>query len=51
MFPTPASQIPLPYRELTHTEIAQQLRLPEGTVKGRVRLGLERLRRHVEDAG
>ncbi len=29
---------------LTHNEIAAQLRLPPGTVKGRMRLGLEKLR-------
>lgn len=32
------------FGELTHTEIAAQLRLPAGTVKGRMRLGLEKLR-------
>lgn len=35
------------YGELSHTEIAQQLGLPEGTVKGRMRLGLEKLRRQM----
>jgi len=29
---------------LSHSEIAAQLRLPKGTVKGRMRLGLEKLR-------
>jgi RNA polymerase sigma-70 factor (ECF subfamily) len=32
------------YGELTHAEIAAQLGLPAGTVKGRMRLGLEKLR-------
>lgn len=32
------------YGELTHTEIAAQLGLPPGTVKGRMRLGLNKLR-------
>ena len=36
------------YGELSHTEIAKQLSLPPGTVKGRMRLGLEKLRGHLE---
>lgn len=36
------------YGELSHAEIATKLELPPGTVKGRMRLGLEKLRRRVE---
>jgi RNA polymerase sigma-70 factor, ECF subfamily len=32
------------FSDLTHVEIAKRLRLPLGTVKGRMRLGLEKLR-------
>ena len=32
----------------THVEIAERLSLPLGTVKGRMRLGLEKLRNHPE---
>lgn len=32
---------------MTHTEIAEELDLPAGTVKGRMRLGLEKLRRDL----
>jgi RNA polymerase sigma-70 factor (ECF subfamily) len=31
----------------THTEIAEMLETPVGTVKGRMRLGLEKLRNHL----
>ena len=34
------------FHGLTYTEIAERLRLPLGTVKGRVRLGLRKLRDH-----
>jgi RNA polymerase sigma-70 factor (ECF subfamily) len=34
---------------LTHTEIASMLNAPVGTVKGRMRLGLQKLRSHLED--
>ena len=33
---------------LTYAEIAERLRLPLGTVKGRMRLGLEKLRNDCE---
>lgn len=36
------------YGKLTHTEIATQLGLPPGIVKGRMRLGLHRLREHLQ---
>jgi RNA polymerase sigma-70 factor (ECF subfamily) len=41
------------FGELSHSEIAALLELPPGTVKGRMRLGLEKLRREMEvaDAG
>ena len=32
------------YGQMTHSEIAEHLDLPSGTVKGRMRLGLEKLR-------
>lgn len=35
------------FGELSHSEIAAQLDLPPGTVKGRMRLGLEKLRRQL----
>jgi RNA polymerase sigma-70 factor, ECF subfamily len=36
------------FGELSHSEIASQLGLPAGTVKGRMRLGLEKLRRQMD---
>ncbi|HEU0249447.1 MAG TPA: RNA polymerase sigma factor [Solirubrobacteraceae bacterium] len=35
----------------THTEIAEMLKLPIGTVKGRMRLGLEKMRNRIEPEG
>ena len=39
------------FGEMTHSEIAQQLSLPPGTVKGRMRLGLKTLREEMQPAG
>lgn len=39
------------YGELSHSEIATRLRLPAGTVKGRMRLGLKKLRDQLESTG
>ncbi|MGH1329751.1 MAG: sigma-70 family RNA polymerase sigma factor [Paracoccaceae bacterium] len=36
--------------ELTHQEISAQTGLPLGTIKSRIRLGLERLRHELKDA-
>jgi len=36
------------YGQLTHSEIAAHLDLPPGTVKGRMRLGLQRLRGDID---
>ncbi|MDQ3644622.1 MAG: sigma-70 family RNA polymerase sigma factor [Actinomycetota bacterium] len=36
------------YGQLTHGEIATHLDLPVGTIKGRMRLGLQRLRRNID---
>ena len=38
------------YGELTHTEIGERLGVPVGTVKGRIRLGLNKLRLDFETA-
>ena len=37
------------YGGLTHSEIAEQLSLPPGTVKGRMRLGLDKLRAALDE--
>jgi RNA polymerase sigma-70 factor, ECF subfamily len=37
------------YGELTHTEIAAQLDVPVGTVKGRMRLGLHKIRGALDE--
>lgn len=38
------------FGEMSHTEISAQLGLPPGTVKGRMRLGMEKLRARMEVA-
>ncbi len=38
------------FGELTHAEIAAHLALPEGTIKGRMRLGLKKLRSQMDTA-
>jgi RNA polymerase sigma-70 factor (ECF subfamily) len=38
------------YGQLSHTEIAAQLGIPSGTVKGRMRLGLQKLRTTTNQA-
>jgi RNA polymerase sigma factor (sigma-70 family) len=38
------------YGELTHTEIAAELDVPVGTVKGRMRLGLHKIRAALEQS-
>ncbi len=39
------------YSGYTHTEIAELLDLPLGTVKGRMRLGLKKIREHFDSLG
>lgn len=39
------------YAGFTHTEIADMLAIPVGTVKGRMRLGLDKLRMRMEISG
>ena len=39
------------YGGYTHTEIADMLDAPIGTIKGRMRLGMEKMRRTLEGAG
>jgi RNA polymerase sigma-70 factor, ECF subfamily len=39
------------YSGYTHTEIADMLDLPLGTVKGRMRLGLQKIREHFDARG
>lgn len=39
------------FGQLSHSEIAAELALPRGTVKGRMRLGLEKLRDAAEASG
>ena len=38
------------FGHMTHPEIADRLSLPAGTVKGRMRLGLEKLAREMDAA-
>jgi RNA polymerase sigma-70 factor (ECF subfamily) len=48
---TPNSALELAvFDGLTHTEIALRLNEPIGTIKGRIRLGLEKLRAELDAA-
>lgn len=38
------------FRGMTHTEIAERLQVPEGTIKSRLRLGLDKLREWWREA-
>ena len=46
----PVIYISHPYGGFTHTQIAEMLDMPVGTVKGRMRLGLEKMRREMTGA-
>jgi len=37
------------FRGMTHEEIAKHLKLPVGTVKSRIRLGMQKLKAHITD--
>ena len=39
------------FSRYTHTEIAELLELPLGTVKGRMRLGLKKVREYFDSRG
>jgi RNA polymerase sigma-70 factor (ECF subfamily) len=50
-FPTRTEVIVLAYYgQLSHTEIAARIGVPTGTVKGRIRLGLQKLRADIPQA-
>jgi RNA polymerase sigma-70 factor (ECF subfamily) len=49
MLPQPQQQVvkAIYFQEMTHEQLADQLNIPVGTVKSRLRLALNRLKQHI----